>query len=180
MIADGARQLGRRVKGMAIDQRSFRNALGCFATGIAVVTVFDQGEDGPFGITVNSVASVSLEPPLVLFCLARASRHYARVVGCREFVVNILAEDQRRYSAHFATPATQHQWREVAADLTAAGTPVLAGSLAHLVCRLEAVHDGGDHGIVVGRVIELDWRPEGRPLLYCRGRYGRLEEDVQA
>ncbi|MEI6557477.1 MAG: flavin reductase family protein [Rhodospirillaceae bacterium] len=164
---------------MSIDPRSFRNALGCFATGIAVVTVRPEGGDGPFGITVNSVASVSLEPPLVLFCLARASRHYQEVTACREFVLNILAEDQRDASSRFASPATQGQWREVAADLTAAGTPVLAGALAHLVCLRETVHDGGDHGIVVGRVVELDWRPEGRPLLYVRGRYGRLEEDVQ-
>ena len=165
---------------MSIDPRSFRNALGCFATGIAVVTVRPDGEGEPFGITVNSVASVSLEPPLVLFCLARASRRYREVAACREFVINILAEEQREHSGRFASPATQEQWRTVAADLTAAGTPVLAGSLAHLVCALEAVHDGGDHGIVVGRVVELDWRPEGRPLLYIRGRYGRLEEDVQA
>ena len=165
---------------MSIDPRSFRNALGCFATGIAVVTVRPEGEGGPFGLTVNSVASVSLEPPLVLFCLARASRHYQRIVTCREFAINILAEDQREHSARFANPATQEQWQEVAAELTAAGTPVLAGALATLVCSLEAVHDGGDHGIVVGRVKELDWRSEGRPLLYIRGRYGRLEEDVQA
>jgi len=165
---------------MSIDPRSFRNALGCFATGVAVVTVRPEGAGEPFGITVNSVASVSLEPPLVLFCLARASRHYQRVVTCREFVINVLAEDQREHSAHFASSATQEQWRAVAADVTAAGTPVLAGALATLVCLPEAVHDGGDHGIVLGRVTELDWRPEGRPLLYIRGRYGRLEEDVQA
>ena len=164
---------------MSIDPRSFRNALGCFATGVAVVTVRPDGEGGPFGITVNSVASVSLEPPLVLFCLARASRHYREITACREFVINVLAEDQRGHSARFANPATQQQWQAVAADVTAAGTPVLAGALATLVCTLEAVYDGGDHGIVLGRVSELDWRPEGRPLLYIRGRYGRLEEDVQ-
>ena len=164
---------------MSIDPGSFRNALGCFATGIAVATLRPEGGDAPFGITVNSVASVSLEPPLVLFCLARASRHYQAVAACREFVLNILAEDQRQLSAHFASSTSQSQWQGVPADVTAAGTPVLAGTLTHLVCSLEAVHDGGDHGIVVGRVTALDWRPEGRPLLYIRGRYGRLEEDVQ-
>ena len=163
---------------MTIDPRSFRNALGCFATGIAVVTVRPEGGEA-VGITVNSVASVSLAPPLVLFCLSTVSNHYRTVTGCREFVLTILAEDQRAYSARFATPATQSAWDQVPADVTAAGTPVPAGGLAHLVCSLEAVHDGGDHSIIVGRVRELDWRPEGRPLLYFRGRYGRLEEDVQ-
>ena len=164
---------------MSIDPRSFRNALGCFATGIAVVTVCPETGEAAFGITVNSVASVSLEPPLVLFCLAHGARHYRRVAACREFVINILAEEQRAHSGHFATSATQESWAGIAADLTAAGTPVLAGALATLVCSLEAVHPGGDHGIVVGRVKELTWRPEGRPLVYIRGRYGRLEEDVQ-
>ncbi len=163
---------------MSIDPRTFRSALGCFATGIAVVTVCPEGEE-PFGITVNSLASVSLEPPLVLFCLARSSRKYQAVVACREFAVTILAENQRDHSARFATSDAQHPWRDIAADITEAGTPVLAGGLAHLVCSREAVHDGGDHAIVVGRVRELDWRSEGLPLLYFRGRYARLEEGTQ-
>ncbi len=170
---------------MSIDPRRFRNAIGCFATGIAVVTFCPEGQEkgaegsGPFGITVNSVTSVSLEPPLVLFCLARASRYYADVMACREFVINILAEGQQDLSARFASSATQGQWREVAAGVTAAGAPVLAGALAAITCSREVIHDGGDHGIVIGRVTALDWRPEGAPLLYYRGRYVRLDGDMQ-
>ncbi len=159
---------------MSVPPQSFRTAMGCFATGIAVVTVCPSG-DVPVGITVNSVTSVSLEPPLVLFCIARSSRRYREVVGCREFVLNFLAENQRDISDRFAGPAVEQPWQDLAGHSTLAGTPILSGTLAHLVCSLEALQEGGDHVIVIGRVGGLDWRPVGRPLLYFRGRYAGLE-----
>jgi flavin reductase (DIM6/NTAB) family NADH-FMN oxidoreductase RutF len=160
---------------MSFDVKTFRRALGCFATGITVVTAAAGDGGEPFGVTINSFTSVSLEPPLVLFCLGRASRLYQGFTATRTFAVNVLADDQAPLSMHFATPDSQRRWTGVAAHYHDDGTPVLAGGLAHLYCTTEAIHDGGDHVIVVGRVRSLDWR-EGHPLLYVRGRYGRLGE----
>ena len=161
---------------MSFDVKTFRRALGCFATGITVVTAANA-EGGPaLGITINSFTSLSLDPPLVLFCLGRNSLLYRGFTGAAEYAINILAEDQGPLSTHFSGPATQRNWGTIAVTHTAAGTPLLAGCVGHLVCTAEAVHDGGDHVIMVGRVQSLDWQAEGHPLLYFRGRYARLGE----
>ncbi len=163
------------VGAMSFDVKTFRRALGCFATGITVITVA-AGDDGsePLGVTINSFASVSLEPPLVLFCLGRASRVYRGFTTGRAFAVNVLAEDQGPLSMHFASSDQQRRWIGVAISRHEDGIPLLAGCLAHLHCATEAIHHGGDHAIVVGRVLSLDWRADGHPLLYVRGRYGRV------
>ena len=161
---------------MSFDVKTFRRALGCFATGITVVTAVGQERGPGFGITINSFTSLSLDPPLVLFCLGRNSLLYEGFTTVAEFAINVLAEDQGPLSMHFSNPTTQRSWQAIGATATAAGTPLLDGCTAHLVCSPEAIHDGGDHVIVVGRVQSLDWQPEGRPLLYFRGRYGRLGE----
>jgi len=159
---------------MAFDVKSFRRALGTFATGVAVMTVAGRDGASDVGITVNSFTSVSLNPPLILVCLDRASRHAARFVTGEEFVVNVLNQEQGATSIHFAMSATQETWTGLAVTRTAAGTPVIGDCLAHLTCRLVAVHEGGDHDILVARVEELEWRRDGHPLLYFRGCYGRL------
>ncbi len=159
---------------MSFDVKTFRRALGCYATGITVVTGRDG--DGLFGITINSFTSLSLEPPLVLFCLGVTSRHHTRLRGLDAFAVNVLSEDQGAVSMHFASPASQERWEGVAQIDREAGPPLLAGCIAHLDCTPEAFHDGGDHSIVVGRVQNLTWQADGQPLLYFRGRYGRLGE----
>ena len=159
---------------MSFDVKTFRRAMGCFATGITVVTAASADGGEPFGVTINSFASVSLEPPLVLFCLARSSRLSPDMIATRSFAVNVLAEDQAPLSMHFARSDSQRRWTGVAAGRHDDGTPLLAGCLAHLHCTTEAIHDGGDHVIVVGRVQSLDWQHDGHPLLYVRGRYGRL------
>lgn len=161
---------------MSFDVKTFRRALGCFATGITVVTAAAGDGADPFGVTINSFTSVSLEPPLVLFCLGRTSRLYPGLTTVPAFAINVLAEDQGPLSIHFATSGNQRQWTGVGAGRHDDGTPLLNGCLAHLYCTTEAIHEGGDHVIVVGRVRSLDWRAEGQPLLYVRGRYGRLGE----
>ena len=161
---------------MSFDVKSFRRALGCFATGITVVTTAGKAGEPGFGITVNSLTSVSLEPPLVLFCLQRSSRYFEALTETAEFGVTILAETQAPLSMHFATSATQSEWTGLEVVHTDLGTPLPAAYLGQLVCRRHAVHDGGDHAIVVGEVTSFVAHPEAPPLLYFRGRYGRLGE----
>jgi len=155
--------------------REFRNALGCFATGIAIMTTRDA--DGRYvGITVNSFSSVSLDPPLVSFCLDRNANSLKPFLDAAHFSVNVLAEGQEPLSAAFARSSAGDKFSGVAFEISETGCPLLADCLSHLECAREAVHDAGDHLIVIGRVIRLAQRPEGKPLLYFRGRYARLGE----
>jgi len=157
---------------MPIDQREFRAALGCFATGVTVVTA--QAADGtPMGLTVNSVTSVSLDPPLVLFCLGRQSQWFERFRDAGHYVVNVLREDQVGLSIRFSQPQPD-RWDGVAWEAWSTGGPVLRGTVASIECTTEAIHEGGDHLILVGRVVRLASDPAGRPLLYHAGRYAHL------
>lgn len=156
---------------MTFDQRVFRNALGRFATGVAVVTTRDP-DGAPVGVTVNSFSSVSLDPPLVLFCLDRSASGLRSFLESTRFAVNILGEDQREISRRFSGPWAE-RWTGVGYDSGVTGSPLLHGCLANLDCVLVATHDGGDHVILVGRVEQLS-ETVGRPLLYYSGGYGRL------
>jgi flavin reductase (DIM6/NTAB) family NADH-FMN oxidoreductase RutF len=158
---------------MTIDPRAFRNALGCFATGITVVTT--TCPDGhPVGVTVNSFSSVSLDPPLVLFSLGRASQAYEFFVQGAAFAVNILAADQEDLSGRFSRRDLQERWDGVGVERWDTGVPILTGCLATIECDRHAVHDGGDHAIIVGRVRRLASTETGKPLLYFRGSYAQL------
>lgn len=158
---------------MTIDPRAFRNALGCFATGITVVTTL-RADGHPVGVTVNSFASVSLDPPLVLFSLARASQTCDMFAKSPAFAVNVLADDQEELSNRFSRRDLEERWDGVPIERWDTGVPVLTGCLAALECDREAVHDGGDHAIIVGRVRRLRSTTDGAPLLYFRGAYTRL------
>ncbi|UEM05432.1 flavin reductase family protein [Skermanella rosea] len=159
---------------MSFDRRAFRNALGCFATGITVITTAnDAGE--AFGLTANSFSSVSLDPPLVLFCLARSSNALDAFTASGRFAVNVLAETQRDLSVRFST-AIGDRWDGVEWEAWETGAPILKGCLASLDCTTEAVHDGGDHVILVGRVKRLSSLADGKPLLYYKGDYARVGE----
>ena len=158
---------------MTFDSRAFRNALGCFATGITVVTTLCP--DGHHvGVTVNSFTSVSLDPPLVLFSLGRASQTYDFFVQSKAFAINVLADDQEPLSGRFSRRDLQDRWEGVGVERWDTGVPILTGCLANLECDKETVYDGGDHAIVVGRVRRLTSRSEGKPLLYFRGSYAEL------
>lgn len=154
------------------DSRDFRDAMGCFATGIAVISAVSPGGD-PVGMTVNSFASVSLEPPLVLYSLAKSASRYDEFIAADRFVVNVLDQVHQPLSARFATKGVT-SWDDVDFETCASGCPVLADALAVFECATEAHYEGGDHVIILGRVERVRHRASGEPLLYYRGAYGRI------
>jgi 3-hydroxy-9,10-secoandrosta-1,3,5(10)-triene-9,17-dione monooxygenase reductase component len=155
-----------------IDTARFRQVLGHFATGVTIVTTADDGV--PAGLSVNSFTSVSLEPPLVAFCVARTSSTWPRIRAVGAFCVNILSDDQEDLCRVFATRSPE-KFRGVGWRPAESGAPIIAGSLAWLDCAVESEHEAGDHIIVVGRARELGVAREGRPLVFYRGGYGRFE-----
>ncbi len=130
---------------------------------------------GPVGMAIGSFASVSLDPPLVLFCPGKGSGAWQAIQATGSFCANILGEHQQDVCATFASPVDDRfagiDW---STDVT--GSPVLPGCLGHIDCDIEAVLDGGDHDIVVGRVRSLSVNGDDRPLLFFKGGYGRYEE----
>ncbi len=159
---------------MSFDTRTFRNALGCFPTGVAVVTA--GAGNAVMGITVNSFTSVSLDPPLVLWCMDRKSSRYRTFTTVKNFTISILGSAHRTVSVRLAKPG-EHKLDGLPLAPTESGPPGLADSLALLECAREAVHDGGDHAIIIGRVLRVTWDKTGAPLLFFRGRYGALAEE---
>lgn len=155
------------------DPRTLRDALGCFSTGVTVVTARD-GAGRPVGLTANSFTSVSLDPPLILFCLAKSSGNLAVFQECGHFAVNVLHIGQQPTSNRFARRGDEDRFADVAWEAGETGSPLLTGALAAFDCAREAVHDGGDHLIFVGRVLRVKFEPRRDPLLYFRGRYRRL------
>jgi flavin reductase (DIM6/NTAB) family NADH-FMN oxidoreductase RutF len=159
---------------MSFDTRSFRQALGCFPTGVTVVTVGTA--ERPKGMTVNSFASVSLDPPQILWCMDRKSSHYHTFTKAQNFTVSVLGSAHRTVSDRLAKPG-EHSLEGLALSKTENGVPGLADALAVLECRLQTVHEGGDHAIIVGRVEYFSFTKTGAPLVFFRGRYGALAED---
>jgi flavin reductase (DIM6/NTAB) family NADH-FMN oxidoreductase RutF len=154
---------------MDFDTRAYRNALGCFPTGVAVVTAV-SADRPPMGITVNSFASVSLDPPLVLWCVDRRSDRFHTFTNAPGFTISILGSGHRQVSARLARPGS-HSLDGIPLRETELGPPALADALAVFECTREAVHAGGDHAILVGRVLRFSHRPKGEPLVFFRGRY---------
>lgn len=154
---------------MTFDSFAFRRALGSFATGVTVVTAHDV-EGHKRGVTVNSFASVSLDPPLVLFCLDKAAFSFDCFRAAERFAVNVLRAEQHELSVRFAT-AMSDKWEGVDFELWPGGLPVLSDCLANLGCRRETLYEGGDHVIVVGRVESLRVAGEGDPLVYFQSAY---------
>jgi flavin reductase (DIM6/NTAB) family NADH-FMN oxidoreductase RutF len=150
------------------DLRSFRHALGAFATGVTVITT--GTESGPVGITANSFASVSLDPPLVLWSPAKSSSRFGIFSQADRFAVHVLRSDQRAMADGFTRSWTAFHDLDWAVD--AAGTPLINGTLARFVCKTEVRHDAGDHVIVVGRVLAVTRGPVGAPLVFQGGSYG--------
>jgi 3-hydroxy-9,10-secoandrosta-1,3,5(10)-triene-9,17-dione monooxygenase reductase component len=156
----------------AIDHARFRQVLGHFPTGVTVVTA--KGTDGPVGLCVGSFSSVSLDPPLVAFFAGKGSTSYPAIEAAGHYCVNILAEDQEAHARVFAGKADD-KFAGIGYRLSAAtGAPVLHDVLAWIDCEIDAVHEAGDHWIVVGRVLDLEIGHEGRPLVFFRGGFGRF------
>lgn len=147
--------------------RDFRDALGCFGTGVTVVTA--QSDLGPLGMTANSFASLSLDPPLVLWAPAKASRRYAAFATADHFTIHIMAEDQHDLAHHFARQGDGFETVDWVPSPT--GVPILSGCLARFECHRAALHDAGDHAIIVGHVDRAAFRP-GKGLIFKRGQYG--------
>lgn len=158
-----------------VEGRLLRNVCGLFVTGVTVITSGTQGRAQ--GTTVNSFTSVSLDPPLVLFCLHNASRLRTLVDETQAFVVNFLAGPQEPLARAFAGKDTAAV-DGVPHHLSTDGMPVLSDALAFLACRLEKELEGGDHTIFLGRVVELGVpREHQEPLIFFRGSLGALEEE---
>jgi flavin reductase (DIM6/NTAB) family NADH-FMN oxidoreductase RutF len=157
-----------------IEGRNLRDCLSCFATGVAIMTALDI--DGrPAGLTVNSFASVSLDPPLILWSLRSDSRIIPAFQASPGFVVNVLAANQAQLSTRFAG-GTEDKWANVAHDAGIYGIPRLAGVHAILECEKHARHFGGDHVIFVGRVVAVTIDAAAKPLVFYRGRYRDVAE----
>ena len=161
----------------AIDPRELRNALGAFMTGVTVVTTLDE-TGSPRGLTANSFTSVSLDPPLVLFCIAKTAASCPVFAEAAQFAINILTEEQREVSGRFASNIADRfaggDWRP-----GETGSPVLSGAAAWLDCRMHDQVDAGDHLILIGRVVAFDYS-SANPLGFCRGAYisSRLEQQA--
>lgn len=157
------------------DERTLRDALGSFATGVTVVTCAD-GQGRPYGLTVNSFTSVSLDPPLLLVCVARAARCAPIVTAAPHFAVNVLQAAQEPQSIRFST-RNEDRFGSTPWSTGETGAPLLVESLGVFECERHAVHDGGDHDILIGRVVRASFDPTLDPLLFFRGRYRRLHFD---
>jgi flavin reductase (DIM6/NTAB) family NADH-FMN oxidoreductase RutF len=155
-----------------IDGGEFRRVLGQFPTGVTVVTA--ATDEGPAGMAIGSFTSVSLDPPLVMFCPARDSSSWARIRTGPSFRVNVLGDHQKSVCDTFAG-RDDDKFAAIEVRTEATGAPVITGSLAWIDCEYHAVHNGGDHDIVVGLVKALGTEHDGGPLLFFRGGYGRLE-----
>ncbi len=155
------------------DNRAFRQCLGKFATGVTVVTCCDRGGH-PCGITANSFSSVSLEPPLVLWNIAKVSNSLQAYLDAEYFAINVLSAGQRELSTHFAK-SDHTLFRNVEYSLSGDGVPILPGTLATFECRTHKVVDCGDHYIIVGEV-QAFGSSDGEPLLFFGGAYRRIGE----
>ena len=155
----------------AIDQATYRQVLGHFPTGVTVIAGMD-GED-PVGLAVGSFFSLSLEPALVGFCVDRSSGSWSRMAGSGSFCVNVLGADQEDVCRAFATSG-EDKFTGIGWKASESGSPLLDGVLAWIDCTIEDVYDGGDHHIVVGRVLGLAVANEGDPLVFYRGGYANL------
>ena len=155
---------------MSLDPRSFRKTLGCFASGVTVVTTLAPGIKEPLGVTVSAFSSLSLDPPLVLFCLGNSTSSLEAFKTFGHFAVNILSEHQRDLSIRFAS-RSEDKWQGVAWSAGHSGVPMLSGCLGNLECSLVNVVDGGDHQIFIGKVEKLKHQEGGSPLVYFRGSY---------
>jgi flavin reductase (DIM6/NTAB) family NADH-FMN oxidoreductase RutF len=154
---------------MQSDQRSFRNALGDFATGVVVVTAPNPAGD-PVAMTVSSFNSVSIDPPLVLFSVSRSALSLDALLAAEHFGISVLRGDQRELSGRFAHSRSA-KWSGIEPHFGQTGCPLVGPCLASFECTPHAVHDGGDHLIIVGRVLSFERATEGEPLVFFRGGY---------
>ena len=164
---------------MTLSATEFRKAMGAFATGVTIITVDLDCE--VHGMTANAFTSVSLDPMLVLVCVDHSTRTHAHLHAKKRFGINVLCEDQRAISEYYARPQRVHERAEAEAgarfDRTSHGTPILHGALAYFELRLETVQEAGDHSIFIAEVEDVVVG-KGDPLLFFRGKYRKVGEDL--
>jgi flavin reductase (DIM6/NTAB) family NADH-FMN oxidoreductase RutF len=158
---------------MAFDPMEQRRIMGCFATGVTVLTTVAGGESR--GMTANAVTSLSLDPPLVMVAVDKDAQMHGYLSGSRYFALNILSEDQEALSTQFARPGPK-DFSNVPTTTVRTGMPVFVEALGYVECRLVEVLRAGDHDIFVGEIVAGD-AVDGRPLLFYRGKYRRMMEE---
>ncbi|MER5310199.1 flavin reductase family protein [Streptomyces sp. NPDC002773] len=160
-----------------LTQRSFRDVLGCFGTGVVLVTA--ESDRGPVGMAVNSFTSVSLDPPLIAFCAALTSTTWPAVRATGGFAITILSDTQeevcRTFAARGADRFAVGEWAR-----SAAGHPVAADGLGWLDCRIRSVQVAGDHELVIAEAVDWTVGADARPLIFHSGRYASLTERSRA
>lgn len=157
---------------MSFDGRDMRDALGRFATGVCVITTTTDDQRA-LGMTANSFSSVSLDPPLVLWSLQNNSDVYEPFATPKHFAINVLAKEQQDLSSQYARKG-DHIIDPEHYRVGKYGSPVVRDALVTFECELDATHEGGDHLIIVGRVLNMVSRPTGEPLLFFAGGYREL------
>ena len=157
---------------MPLDTRRFRDVMGTFTTGVTIITTLENKI--PHGITANSFTSVSLSPPMVMFCLGKSSANFEAFMASDCFAVNILSSQQDALSTRFAT-FEGDRFDGLNWSAWDTGAPILENIIAAIDCRLEATHDAGDHVIILGLVVRAEVQNNAPPLLYFKGGYERLE-----
>lgn len=160
-----------------LEQRRLRDLMARFATGVSVVSA----RHGPLlaGMTANAIASISIDPPLMMASIARKAETHGAIIGSHAFSISILAADQQALAECFARPTTASKligfcgaaWHEAET-----GSPILEGALAYFDCRLLERHDGGDHTIFIGEIVAAGYREDAEPLLWYASGYRRLAE----
>jgi flavin reductase (DIM6/NTAB) family NADH-FMN oxidoreductase RutF len=156
-----------------LDKQAFCRTCGRFATGVTVATVLDRG-GAPHGMTANSFTSVSLDPPLVLFCVDHKARILEHFRACRYFGINVLAEHQHVLSAHFARSGYD-RFDGVNWCPGSTGVPLLPGTVSTMECEVHQILDVGDHAILIGEVLHATCT-EGKPLVYFASGYRELAD----
>jgi flavin reductase (DIM6/NTAB) family NADH-FMN oxidoreductase RutF len=158
-----------------LDARALRNALGHYTTGVTIVTTRTP-QGAHTGVTVNSFTSVSLDPPLVLFCLATRSSLLSAFEQAEHFAINVLARDQQALSNRFARPSS-NTWTDVKYRVGWHGCALVAGTLGAFECAQHGRYQCGDHLILVGRILRFEANQAGEPLAFCQGSYGTFTRD---
>jgi flavin reductase (DIM6/NTAB) family NADH-FMN oxidoreductase RutF len=161
---------------MPMDQRTFRNIMGTFATGVTVITMPTR-DGGAWGMTANSFTSLSLDPTLVVVCVDKSTRTHEFMLDTDAWAVNILAADQEAVSRNFALKEGNEERQMIGTAWRPGqtGAPIIEGVLSYLDCRTYAKCDGGDHTIFLGEVVEAGVSEEKtEPLLFYRGKYRQL------
>jgi flavin reductase (DIM6/NTAB) family NADH-FMN oxidoreductase RutF len=158
--------------GSSFDSAKYRQVLGHFPTGVTVITAVNDGV--PAGMAVGSFASLSLEPPQVLFCAGHSSSTWPKIKKAGSFCVNILSETQEDVCRVFASKA-EDKFAEIGWKHSGTGSPLIEGVMAYIDCDIATIVPSGDHDVVVGEVRDLEVLHEGGPLLFFRGGYGRFQ-----